>query len=424
LSRGRGLERWLGGLSPKQFRAAAYLATAVLFLLGVWLHVPYGGGHIYSDLVYVFQGEQCTTPDPYAADPFMGCIITIPYIQSFTEYPVIAAMFLYVTAELGTLHLFAGDLLANYYYFSALFLFVPCLLAVRELLKLIEMRGVARNRIFWYFIITPTFIYMTMLNWYIIGVWLCLFGIRKYLEGSRFASGLLMGLSAASNFVTAVPALGLFIASRGVRDRLLLAGTALGTYGALNAPFVILNGKMWLSSFQYIYNWNVEDSWMQAILPSLDSPVRHFIPPVAFAVVVAAMLWLRFKRGVDDPVVFAFISMFGYAFATYIYTPQMNLILLPFFLLLPVTGSYLEFLAFDISNSLIIIIGFSQALLPFGITYPTPNPIDQSNVVYWIEVVRSLWEGKFTFFNGAWRLPFRRGTADVGRLDRKTVHPT
>jgi hypothetical protein len=95
--------------------------------------------------------------------------------------------------------------------------------------------------------------------------------------------------------------------------------------------------------------------------------------------------------------------MFGYTFATYIYTPQMNLILLPFFVLLPVSR-YKEFLAFDALNASIIILGFSEVLAPFGILYSgyfhPSSSVNYLSAVFWIEVVRSLWQGKFALVNG------------------------
>jgi hypothetical protein len=402
------LNRRLSLLSRSRFQVLVYSTTVALYLLGVWLHAPYHGGHIYSDITYVFQSRQCLGYPPQAGQYVVvekDCALTVPYLKSFIEYPVIAAMFLFGNAVIGGM--VAGNLLTNYYLFSALFLSIPTLLAVRELMRLIEMRGVSRNRILWYFLVTPTFIYMTLLNWYMIGVCFTLIGVTRYLQGRTLSSGVLFGLSAASNFVTAVPAFGLFIASTGVKERARLAGSALLTYAAINAPFIILNSKMWQASFAYIYSWNIEDSWMQAILPSLYSPQRHAIPEVVFAGVIAIMLWLRYRNRVGDPLVFAFISMFGYTFATYIYTPQLNLALLPFFVLLPVSG-YLEFLAFDITNALIILVGFSQALLPLGIRYRNLVPVTRGSVVWWIEVIRSVWEGRFTFFNGAWSYTARQ----------------
>jgi hypothetical protein len=418
------IDRRLSGLSKESFAAVVYSTAVALYLLGVWLHAPYGGGHIYSDITYVFKARECLKFPPQYGEYVVvekGCTLTVPYLKSFIEYPVITAMFLFGNAVLGGM--VAGNLTTNYYLFSAFFLSIPTMLAVRELLKIIEMRRIPRNRILWYFLITPTFIYMTLLNWYIIGVCFTLAGMRKYLEGRTTASGVLFGLSAASNFVTAAPAFGLLFPSRGVRERAILAASALGTYAAINAPFIVLNSKMWFASFAYVYNWNIEDSWMQAILPSLYSPQRHLIPEVVFAGIIAIMLWLRLRNKVDDPLVFAFVSMFGYTFATYIYTPQLNLVLLPFFVLLPVSGSYLEFLAFDITNALIILVGFSQALEPLGIKYRNLVPVTRGSVVWWIEVIRSVWEGRFTFFNGAWSYTGRQGRGQALKSRSSPIPP-
>jgi hypothetical protein len=326
--------------------------------------------------------------------------MSIPYLQSFNQYPVIVSMFMYIMGVFGGLA--PGDLVESYYLLSAGVLIVPTFLAIRELMKIIEIRGTPRSRILWYFVVTPTFIFMTLLNWYMIGVYFTLSGIRRYLEGgSRLLSGVLFGLSAASNFVTAVPALGFFIASKTSKERVILAVAALGTYAAINAPFIVLKSGLWLQSFHYIYDWNIEDSWMQAILVDLYSPYRHVIPPIVFGGFIIGMLWMRYRRKTSDPLVFAFVAMFGYAFATYVYPPQLNLILLPFFVLLPVSKGFREFLAFDVVNALIILLAFSELLLPFGILYSDYfKPITYVSAVFWVEVIRSVWQGKFALVNG------------------------
>jgi hypothetical protein len=133
------------------------------------------------------------------------------------------------------------------------------------------------------------------------------------------------------------------------------------------------------------------------------------------------MLWYRFrKHGAAsrvDPLPYAFVSMFANVFSTYIYTPQLNLALLPFFVLLPVANSYAEFLGFDLLNSLIVILGFSEILLPLGITYDF-HPNDAASVVWGIAVIRSLWVGKFAIFDGLLRM-LARGRAGLG--DEKDV---
>jgi len=401
----------LAGLSDRRFMALVYLTALALYMIGLWLHLPNGGGNVYNGITEVFQQRICPPPliDPYLQVP--SCTVSflsVPYIQSFNEYPVITAMFMYVMGVSGGS--LPGDLFTNYYLLTGAVLIIPTLLGIRELMKIIEIRRTPRSRILWYFVVTPTFLIMTLVNWYVIGVYFTLYGIRRYLEGgSRLWAGVLFGLSAASNFVTAVPALGLFIHSKTTKERVVLAGAALGTYAAINAPFFVLNGGLWLQSFHYVYTWNIENSWMQAILINLYSPYRHIIPPIVFGGFVVEMLWLRYRRKTDDPLAFAFLAMFGYTFATYVYPPHLNLVLLPFFVLLPVTNSYREFLAFDVLNALIVILGFSEVLLAFGINYYSVfhpvSSITYMSAVFWIEAVRSLWQGKFALVNGIPGLP-------------------
>lgn len=420
---GARVEGFLAGLSRSRFDAIAYLTTSILFIAGAWAHLPYPG-HLYSGLSDVFQSRECLNlilgaPIYVPGQASPSCDVTVPVVQTFIEYPVLSAMFLYVNAVLGGM--IPGNILVNYYLFSAFFLFFPTLLCVRELLKLAELRGVRRSRVLWYFVVTPTLVFMVLMSWYAIGVWLALFGMRKYLGGNRAASGLLFGLSAAFNLVTAAPALGLLVASRGVKERVVLTVTSLGTYGAINLPFALLNSKQWLAAFTYIYKWNIENSWMRAFL-SLYSPWRHYIPPVVFGAVIAIMLGLRFKRGVTDPFVFAFLSTFGYIFATYVSPPQLSLELLPFFVLLPVSG-YAEFLAFDTLNSLIIIAGFSLAMGIPGQPFHDYQPVFWTELdvplTMWIGIVRSAWIGRFLFFGEGWSvLPTRWRRTAPSRLPR------
>jgi hypothetical protein len=369
--------------------------------LAVWLHLPYGGDYVYTDITYIFPGRICQLPVNEYGGLLAACHFTIPYIQSLSEFPVLVSMFMYAMGKLGSL--FPGGLLKNYFLFSSFFLAIPTLLSIRELLKIIEIRGGARNRVLWYFVATPSFVILALLNWYMIGVYFTLIGTRKYLEGkSRFWIGILFGISAASNFITAVPALGIFIAARTLKERVVLAGAALGTYALINAPFLILNTGLWLQSWNYLYVSNTEDSWIGVILLDPYSPYRHLVPPIVFSGFLLGMLWMRYRMKTTDPLVFAFVAMFGYAFATYIDPPQLNLTFLPFFVLLPVSSGYREFIAFDSLNSLTVILGVSQILLPFGIVYFNlfhPASLT-SNPIFWLEVIRSLWQGKFVLWNG------------------------
>src|SRR5437016_1254715 len=109
--------------------SSLYLVALAAYAVGVWLHIPYGGGHVYSDLVTVFQVRECSSGQ---------CVVLIPYIQTFFEYPVVDSMFMYA---MGILALqLPGTLLSNYYAVTVAFLAIPTFLLIRELTIIIEIR--------------------------------------------------------------------------------------------------------------------------------------------------------------------------------------------------------------------------------------------------------------------------------------------
>ena len=66
----------------------------LIYALGVWLHIPYGGGHIYSDIVEVFQ-TQLLQPNFSATN--------IPYVNTFVEYPLLVSLFMYLMGLVGSI---------------------------------------------------------------------------------------------------------------------------------------------------------------------------------------------------------------------------------------------------------------------------------------------------------------------------------
>jgi hypothetical protein len=359
-----------------------YLVAAILFVIGVWLHIPYGGGRVYSDLVTIFQSRECG-----------GTCLTIPYVNGFVEYPVVVSEFIYAMGSIA--EIFPGSLLSNFYYLTAAFLAIPTFLLVRETLKIAEMRGYSDRRVLAYLIVTPTFLFMVLLNWYVIGVYFATFGLRKFLQSDCKMSGILFGLSAASNLVTAAPAMGLFLAANGRRDRAVFLVSALACYSAINLPFIFVNPSLWLSFWQFHANWYIEGSWMLVFLP-IFSPLRHYIFPALLLSLYAVIAWISFKK-TKDAVTLSWLSTFAFLFSTYVFTPQMNLMLLPFFATTPIVKRYWEFLAFDAINSVFLITGYPQTLFIFGIHFDLLSYLPP---IIWFAIARSIWLGKMLIFDG------------------------
>ena len=361
-----------------------YFVTAIFFLVGVWLHIPYGGGHIFSDIPTVFQGRECG-----------GTCITIPYVNGFLEYPVVVSGFIYSMGTIATI--LPGPILDTYYYLTVAFLAIPTFLLVRETSKIAEMRGYSDRRVVAYLVATPSFLFMVLLSWYVIGVYFAMFGLRSFLQGKYTTSGILLGLSASSNLVTAAPAMGMFLAAGGMRNKAAFLVSALACYSAINLPFVAVNSSLWVMFWQFHTNWYIEGSWMLAFLTS-ESPLRHYVFPALLLSLFAVVSWVSLKR-TKDAVTLSWLTTFAFLFSTYVFTPQMNLMLLPFFAITPIVKRYWEFLAFDVINSLFVVMGFSQILLVFGLTYQF-DVVSYLAPVRWLAIVRSIWLGKMILFDG------------------------
>ena len=383
-----------------------FLLAAALYLFGTWAHIPYGGGHIYSDIISVFQDRFCATGT---------CNIAFPYVHVFVEYPVITGVFIYVMGILGEYVPLSPshNILESYYFWTALFLVFPTFLSIGELFKIGKILGSKslRRRVIIYFVATPSFVFMVLTNWYILGVFFTLFGLRKFLEGSRWASGVLLGISAATNLITAVPAIGMLLGVRNRREASEFVIGGVAAFTAVYAPIYALNPGFISQFLSYESGWYAEGSWMLAFFSS-GNPLRHVLFPAAFILLACWTIYkgLRIRgrlTAASDQYRATFVVYMGSAcsfaclFSSYISTPQTNLMLLPFFALLPMTKYYPEFLAFDTATSLIDVWGFSQPLIILGITlHPVMFGSPYQSPIQALEVIRSIWIGKFLIYDG------------------------
>jgi hypothetical protein len=369
------------------------LLASALFLVAAWLHFPYGGGRVYSDIVTVFQTREC--------NPVCSLPLTVPYLQSFNEYPVLTAAFMYVMGQAGWL--FPASIVDAYYVATCIVLFGSTLLLIRELHTLALMRGFPDGRILWYFVVTPCFLILLLVNWYVIGTLFTFAGIRYWLQGRRTIAGTLFGLSAAANLVTAVPALGLVLADTKWRSSAKFALSGAVAWGAVNLPFVLSNPAQWFAFWSYHFNWYVEGSWL-LLLVTNTSPLRHLVFPVTFAAFLAIAILIRWRVRPVDPLNLCFILTFGFMFSTYVFTPQMDVLLLPFFVVLPRRSRYLEVLAYGTLGAFVIV-AFSGTLQLFGVNFSF-QLFGPGSLIQLAAAARSLWTGKFALYDGvygAWK---------------------
>ncbi|MCS7135891.1 MAG: hypothetical protein NZ931_02200 [Aigarchaeota archaeon] len=360
-------------------RCLFLLVTILIFLIGFWLHIPYGGGHIYSDIVSVYQVRLEGFP-PKA-----------PYAEVFFEYPVITAALAYVSglmASLLTKEYYTALLL--YYTITSAILFILTFLTVSEVRRLCGLFGVEKKRIYAYLIITPSMLFMNLLNWYILGVYFMIRAIRLSIEGRITSSGIFLGISAASNFITAIPSVAILMTCGDFRRKIRFIAAALITYFLVNLPAILLNPRNWLSFWEYHASWYVECNWQILFFDMFDPNARALsagLMPMLLIMPLIVAHKTSFQKHVKI-ILASWLVMAWFLFANYVYTPQMNIMLLPFFTLLAV-APYPLFIIFEVLNSAIIVVGFSgfiQNIL--GIKY-TVEPWGIDSPIQWMAIARS-----------------------------------
>ena len=200
----------------------------------------------------------------------------------------------------------------------------------------------------------------------------------------------------------------------GVRNRREASEFVIGgvaAFTAVYAPIYALNPGFISQFLSYESGWYAEGSWMLAFFSS-GNPLRHVLFPAAFILLACWTIYKglrirgRLTAATDQDRANFVVYMgsafsFAWLFSSYISTPQTNLMLLPFFALLPMTKYYPEFLAFDTATSLIDVWGFSQPLIILGITlHPVMFGSPYQSPIQALEVIRSIWIGKFLIYDG------------------------
>jgi hypothetical protein len=251
----------------------------------------------------------------------------VPYLQQPFEYPVLTGVIIWLTALAPGIH--------GYFLTNAVLL-CACLLACLVILARLTPDG----RL-WRFALAPALAFYAVLNWDAVAV-LALTGAIFFLSRGRFLlAGMALGLGVdAKLFPILILPVALAYALRSADgsglDRLrpalrLLAG-ALVPILALNLPLALLNWRGWsyFLVFQSARHVNPDSIWGR--LPPVPSAVSSHI--LVDAVVIGSA-WMGFRVWKGAPwQPAAMASLICFLAFTRDYSPQYDLWLLPFLVLL------------------------------------------------------------------------------------------
>jgi hypothetical protein len=159
----------------------------------------------------------------------------------------------------------------------------------------------------------------------------------------------------------------------------------VGVFLAMNMPFILANFGMWFETWKYHAAWGIEDSWLIFFFNQMDTNA-HYAGLAILLYLVYKGLTGTFRRQYDNQstrvIERAFLMNVAWLFGNYVVTPQMALMLLPFYALIPSISLPIVYAA-EILNALIIALWFTPEL-------NLGNPLTSSSPVQWFAAGRQL----------------------------------
>ena len=355
-------------------------AATLVFIVGVWEHLPVVVPNHYTDVVSVFWRDGIGT------GPHL-----IPYYQFTFEYPVLVGILVYLASSIR-LYVLDFSVALNYYVLAMdAVLYVFTVGTVLVVYKIVDLVGLEKARIWKAFLIVPSFLMFTVYNWDIIAIFFATLSIYFYMKGDKAKSWLTLGLGISAKLYPCmlIPVYMLEESSWKGRLKALLA--PLAVFGALNLPFILANFSGWFETWKFHAGWGIEDSWFVFLFNQMDPNAHYLALAVLLYLVYKGITGTLRKQYKDRPtrlIERSFLMNVAWLVGSYVVTPQMGLMLLPFYVLIPSISLPIIYVA-EIMNALIIVLWFSSPL-------NLGNPTLPASPVQWFAAGRQLiWLGLF-----------------------------
>lgn len=258
----------------------------------------------------------------------------------------------------------------------------------------------ADKRRLFYLALAPTLALYAFHNWDLFAVAAMVGALALFARGSDRWAGAAMGFGAASKVFPGI-LLPVFVIARYRQTRKIpwaMVGISAAVFIAMNLPFALINAKGWFMpwDFQSTRFPNFETHWYMLYRHfGLDGTASSFwwtIFPKGtslaslglFAISGAWLLRAETRRETFRPYTAAFGLMLLFLLTGKVYSPQFNLWLLPFFVL--VRMQLRTFIVFSITDAAVWI-----AVSYFFLNGNDPSRMDLLEVTVWVRYVALAW---------------------------------
>jgi uncharacterized membrane protein len=364
---------------PKELQTILMAAT-VIFAFNVWEHFPGIVPNHYTDIVSIYYRDGVGI-GPHG----------VPYVDYVFEYPALVGVLIYLASLLARWSSTTfGTSIVIYKLIVDFVLYIFTMVTIIVLYRLTARFRVEPKRIWQVFLIMPSFLMFVDYNFDIMAIAFTLLALYLVMFSKHSSSALCLGLGVCAKLYPGVllPAFLAMLPSWRSRLRYVLITGAV--VSGVNLPFMLAGFQTWFGTWTFLAEWGIENSWLIFAFGQLD-PLAHYVGLAVFVYLAYKVMIESHRRKMPSDeklLVRSFLLSLAWLLGSYIVTPQMALILLPFYVLLP-TVSIIAAYASDTLNALIIVFWFTEMSLG-------RNPIAPDNPVQWIALARQLvWLGLF-----------------------------
>ncbi|MEM4970011.1 MAG: hypothetical protein QXE01_02025 [Sulfolobales archaeon] len=355
----------------------------ITVVMSIYIHDPIFLGQ-YTDYIAIYIRDPSKTITGY------------PYLDYPFEYTPLIALQWMVASKIALYMLSHGfdplSSITRAFYITNTIFYALYILAIYFIAQEANASRVSKALA----IISPSMVYYLFYNWDISASALMAIGLFLLLRARYYMASFFLGLAASIKIFPGIAILtsAIIMYREGLGLRKILIALAIGVSTAL-APYIILL-LVYAPAFFYIIsyhsNWYCENCFYVLFTSDIFDPRFRMVStalmisiPLLYSFYIFKYSSITKHLSVMAPLISTSLSI---SFS-YVYSPQMNIMISPLYIALRDKKTYLLLLQ-DILNTLIMILWFHESTISGSLGIESRGPWHRESPIQWIAFTRIL----------------------------------